>query len=99
LCASLGDERAGFHEIFEELLDVLVVDVELVFESVQFGVIVDFPPFAVEHGVLRLRDLPLAGRRILGRQFFVRGRRRLNGGGGLMVFGADHAAGEQNGRE
>jgi len=52
---------AGFHEIFEGLLDVLVVDIELILEGVQFGVVENFPPFAVQHGVLRLRDFPLAG--------------------------------------
>jgi len=50
LRACLGDESAGFHEIFEGLLDVLVVDIELILEGVQFGVVENFPPFAVQHG-------------------------------------------------
>ena len=63
--------------------------------GVEFGVVVNFPPLAVEHGVLRLRDFPFADGRFLGGQFLVSSGRRLNGGGWLVIFGADHAAGEE----
>jgi hypothetical protein len=64
LGAGFADQRASLHEVVEVLLDGLVVDVELVFERVQLGILVDLPPFAAQHGVLRLRHLP--ARRVRG---------------------------------
>ena len=50
----------GIHYVVTDtsVLGVLVVDVELVFERVQLGVVVDLPPLAVQHGILWGGDLP-----------------------------------------
>lgn len=88
----MRNERARFHEIFKKLFDVLIVDVELILESVQFGILVDRPPLAVKHGVLRIGGLPFAGIFKLGGRFLVGGGRRLNGGRGRVIFGPDDAA-------
>jgi hypothetical protein len=42
------------------LLDVLVVNVELLFEHIQFRVVVDLPPFATKRSILRFGDGPEA---------------------------------------
>ena len=58
LRASFGDERARLHEVFERDFDVLVVDIELLFQRVQFRLIEDLPPVAANHGILRAGDFP-----------------------------------------
>ena len=60
LGARLADNGARGHEVLEELLDVLVVDVELLFERIQFRIVVDLPPFAAQRGILGLGDRPAA---------------------------------------
>ncbi len=49
---------AGFHVLLKVLLDVLVVDVELIFERIQLRLVEDLPPVAAQHGILRTGDLP-----------------------------------------
>jgi hypothetical protein len=51
-------QGARFHKVLECLADILVVDVELIFESIQFRFIVDLPPFTAKSRVLRLRNGP-----------------------------------------
>src|SRR3984957_7176497 len=46
LRAGFPHQGARFHEVFERLLDVLIVDVELIFEGVEFRIVESFPPFA-----------------------------------------------------
>jgi len=89
--------RAGGHEVLEVLRDVLIVNVELLFKRVQFGLVEGFPPLALEDGILRLRGRPRARRRVVvGRRsgFFEGG---WSGHLGCNVLWPDIAAGE--GRE
>ena len=58
LGARFGDDGTSGHVVLEVLLDVLVVDVELVFEGVQLGLVENLPPVAAEHRVLGAGDLP-----------------------------------------
>ena len=81
------------------LLDVLVVDVELLFERIQLGIVVDLPPLAVQHRILRLRDLPAVGvletaSAILCRQAAAPAQWPA----GVWYFGPDPAAGQKQGR-
>jgi hypothetical protein len=48
----LADLRAGCEIVLEKDLDVLVIDVQLLFKVIQFGLLKYFPPIAPEHGVL-----------------------------------------------
>jgi hypothetical protein len=88
----LDEERqcARFHVLFEILPNVLVVDVELVFQRIQLGIAEDLPPFAAQHGIAGLCHLPAIATL---RRFLVCRRRRL-GGRGHMILGADGAAGQ-----
>ena len=52
-------QSARFHVILEELLDVLVVDIELRLERIQFRVLEDLPPIPTQHGIGRPRDFPI----------------------------------------
>ena len=61
LRARFGDLGPRRHVILEILLQVLVVDVELFFESVQLRLVEDLPPIAADHGVLRVGHLPAFG--------------------------------------
>ena len=104
----LANNGASGHEVLEELLDVLVVDVELLFEGVQFRIAVDLPPFAAQRSILRLSHGPAAeatkgrvGRRGCRRRrgFLrnVRGRFFVVGRGlcrGCVILGTDHTSGE-----
>jgi len=92
----LGDQSAGSHEILVGLLDVFVVDVELVFEGIEFGVVVNLPPFAVEHGVAGLGGAPRARILRFRRDFFIGEWRGLHRGSWGVVLGADHAAYKQD---
>src|SRR5882757_11201566 len=53
-----ADLRAGGHEILEELRNVLIVDVQLLFERVELRLTEHLPPFPFQGGVLRLCRLP-----------------------------------------
>jgi len=58
--------RCG-HEIFKCPSDVLVRDVQFLFEGVQFRFLIDLPPFPTERRILRLSGLPDGAiRRLLG---------------------------------
>ena len=60
LRAGLAHNGASRHEVLEELFDVLVVDIQLFFEGVQFGIVEDLPPFAAQLGIRGLRDRPVS---------------------------------------
>ena len=86
LRAGFAHQGSGLHEVLEVLLDVLVVDVELFFQGVEFRVLEDLPPFSAQHRVRRLRYLPAI--------IFLklRGRFLVNRGcwsGRRMVLGPD----------
>src|SRR5882724_10694656 len=55
-----ADLLAGCHEILEELRNVLIVDVQLLFERVELRLTEHLPPFPLQCGVLRLCRLPCA---------------------------------------
>jgi hypothetical protein len=44
---SLAHLRTGCHEVLEELRDILVIDVQLLFERVEVGFVKHLPPFAL----------------------------------------------------
>src|SRR5208337_4013074 len=54
LSPRLAHYCASGHEVFEGYFDVLVVDVQLFFESIKLGIVEDLPPLAAEHGIRRL---------------------------------------------
>ncbi|MGA7860797.1 MAG: hypothetical protein WCB19_02950 [Thermoplasmata archaeon] len=56
--AGLAHYGASCHEVLEVFFDVLVVDIQLFFEGVQFRIVEDLPPLAAQHGIRRLRDPP-----------------------------------------
>ncbi len=92
----LADLRAGGHEVLKVLRDVLIVDVELIFQGVELGLVEGFPPLAFEGSVLRLRGLPCSvgcGGVGSGSGLFELGRRGRVGGD---VLGADAATAEEN---
>src|SRR6266852_5271189 len=78
----------GLHEVLEELLDVLIIDVQQFFKSVQLGILEDLPPFAANHRVRRLRYLPAVRFLKLRGRFLVNRGRRSNR---RMILGADRA--------
>jgi hypothetical protein len=89
LGACLPDEGAGNQKVLVCLLDVLVIDIELFFERVQFGILENLPPFAAQHALVRLGHLPALGFLEMGGRFLVgRSRRRR---GRRMIFRADRA--------
>src|ERR1700736_5298035 len=53
-----GDLRAGCHEILKKLRNVLIVDVQLIFERVELRLAEGLPPFPFKCGVLWLCGLP-----------------------------------------
>src|SRR5580704_682861 len=90
LRAGLTHHRTSFHKVLEELFDVLVVDIELLFEIVQLGIIEDFPPLTAQCGIRRLGDSPTSViRRLRPRLLISRCRclRRWR-----MIFWADYAS-------
>ena len=90
LRAGLAHDGASFHEVLEILFDVLVVNIQLLFESVQFGIVEDLPPLAAQLGIRGLRHRPASSFFELVGRFLVDGRGRLRSG--RMVFRPDHAA-------
>ena len=58
LCASLPHQGTGRHEGGKRRGDVLIGNVDLLFECVQLGIAKNLPPLAVQSAVLRLRDFP-----------------------------------------
>ena len=86
---------AGRHVVLEIFFDVLVVDVELLFQRIQLGLVEDLPPVAADHRVLRAGHLPALGVLEVDRRLFVVGRgdcRRR----GRMIRRPDAAAAEQD---
>ena len=92
--------RAGFahqgtrgHETGKGSGDVLVGNVDLLFERVQLGIAKNFPPLAMKSGVLGLRDLPAVHfLEVVGSDLFERCRHLRRG---AIVFRADIAALEE----
>src|SRR5208283_1125514 len=81
---------------FEGLLELHIVGGDALFEPVEFGVLVDLPPFAGKHAVGGVGRLPVAAGRV-GRRDDVGCARFLVGGGravgGPVVVGAGGLAG------
>ncbi len=74
--------RTGGHEVLEKLRNVLVVDIQLVFEVVELGLPEHLPPLALERGILRLRRLPgtLVGALVSRGRALLEGRRSVDFG-------------------
>src|SRR5260370_36015330 len=75
----LLDLSSRGHEIGIRLGDVLVRDIQFVFKSIQFGLLIDLPPSPSKCSILRLRGLPCAAIRSLLRTGLLerwRGRNR-----------------------
>jgi len=74
LRARFANQSTRFHEVLERDANILVVYIELLFQGVQFRIVVDLPPFAVKGRVLRLRYSPALGLlELRGRLFEGRG--------------------------
>ena len=56
--ARLAHQGSRLHKVLKGLADILVVDIELIFERIQFRLIVDLPPLAAKSRILGLRDGP-----------------------------------------
>src|ERR1700682_4339101 len=91
LSARLAHDRSRGHKILEELSDVLVVDIQLLLKSVQFGIVEYLPPLAAKHCIGRLSDGPSLALLKLGRRFLVSRRRLCRW---RMILGP-HGAGRQ----
>jgi len=59
--------------------DILVIDIELIFERIQFRIAVDLPPIAAKSCILGLCDAPFSGFFNLRGRFFVYLRRSCHG--------------------
>ncbi len=94
LRAGLTDQGTGNQEVLVGLLDVLVIDIELLFQGVEFGILEDLPPFAAEHAFVGLRHLPPFGLLEMRRRLLV-GRRRWRRRR-WMILGADGASAERD---
>ena len=91
------DLGAGFAEACLGGLEVLIGGGDLRLKGVQFGIVEDGPPVAAESGIGWFGRLP-------GAVFFegfggILLEGGSHGGGGLGVFGADHASGEEQDAE
>jgi hypothetical protein len=95
LRARFTHKGAGFHEVLKGLANILVIDIQLLFECIEFLIVVDFPPFAAERRVLRLCNGPSVS------FFELRGRlfesERGGHGGGNILW--TYVASRQQGRE
>src|SRR6202044_2553145 len=99
LRVGLRNQRPRLQKVLKELLDVLVVDVELFLQSVEFWVAVELPPLAAQHGILRLRYLPAVRLLKLRRRLLISGRKRRSGRSDRrrrrMILRPDHATSQQ----
>ena len=78
------------HEISEGSGDVLIGNVDLLFERVQLGIAENLPPLAMESAILRLRDFPAVHLLEIVRSDFFISPRRLHRG--AIVFRTDNTA-------
>ena len=83
-----GDQCPRLPELGFRLLDILVIDVDHLFQTVQFRIAENLPPLALEQGIAGSGHLPLV---VAGH--FLKGHRR--GRHGPLVFGADGTTGRE----
>ena len=91
LRAGFAHHRTRRHEAGKGSGDVLVGNIDLLFQRIQLGIAENLPPIAMKRGVLRLRDFPAVHfLEIVGSDFLERCRHSRDGG--AIVFRADVAA-------
>ena len=88
---SLPHQGTRRHEVGERGGDVLIGNIDLLFERIQLGIAENLPPLAMQSAVLWLRDFPAVHfLEIVGSNFFETSPAPVDRG--AMVFRTDNAA-------